>query len=66
MFSKKWVKITGLALSLPSVIFFSSFSLMKLVEMEIIEKIVGIIIFFAIVINILVLIIFYTYGKNKN
>lgn len=62
---RKSAKLLGLALSLPSTILFMAYGTHKLVEMGIFSKIVGILIFLAIVVNIIITMVYYAY-KKKN
>ena len=62
---RKWIKVVGLALSLPSTIFASAFFINVLVEKQLISQLVGLLIFLAIIGNIFYLIIYHAY-KNKD
>jgi hypothetical protein len=59
------MKITALALSLPSTIFFSGWFLMKLADEGYFSKNIAILLFLAIIGNTLALMVIYAY-KNKN
>ena len=61
----KWLKIMGLALSLPSTILFLGWGTMHLAELKIITKTQGILIFLAVIVNILFTMVYYAY-KRKN
>lgn len=63
--NKKWLQIMGLAMSLPSTIFIAGWGAFHLVKLGIISKIVAIILFLAVVGNILFLMVYYAY-KQKN
>ena len=65
MVEKKWAKVLGLAMALPSTIFASALFFMKLAENGIISKFVGVILFLVIVLNTLFLMVWYAY-KKKN
>lgn len=62
---KKWIKVLGLAMSLPSLIFACAWFIFNLVDEQIITRGVGIIILLAIVINSLVLMVVYAL-KNRS
>jgi len=62
---QKWLQIMGLAMSLPSTIFIAGWGTMQLVKMGILTKPIAVIIFLAIVGNILFLMVYYAY-KRKN
>ena len=62
---KKWLQIMGLAMSLPSTIFIVAWGAFHLVEIGIINKIVALLIFLAVVGSILFLMVYYAY-KRKN
>lgn len=55
----------GLAMSLPSTIFIAGWGAMQLVKMEILTKAQAVLIFLAIIGNILFLMVYYAY-KRKN
>lgn len=63
--NKKWIQIMGLAMSLPSTIFIAAWGAFQLVKLGIISKAVAVLIFLAIVGNILFLMVYYAY-KRKN
>ncbi|AUN96523.1 hypothetical protein DOM21_19220 [Bacteriovorax stolpii] len=63
--NKKWIQIMGLAMSLPSTIFIAAWGAFQLVKLGIISKVVAVLIFLAIVGNILFLMVYYAY-KRKN
>lgn len=65
MLDKKWVQITGLALSFPSTILVSAYGMKILVENEYISKTTGVLIFLAIIFNTIYLMVYYAF-KNKN
>lgn len=62
---KKWIKIMGLALSLPSTIFITAWGTMHLAEIGILTKVQAVLIFLLIVLNILFSMVYYAY-KRKN
>ena len=62
---KKWAKVTALALSLPSTIFGAAFLCFKLYELSIISKLVAVLIFLAVIFNILFAMVVYAI-KNKS
>ncbi len=64
-FELKWVKVMALSLSLPSSVLVLAFLSYKLVENNIISAWLGYGLFFFIITDILVLLVFYAY-KNKN
>lgn len=61
----KWLQIMGLALSLPSMIFVAAWGSMQLVKMQILSQTVAILLFLAIIGNILFMMVYYAY-KRKN
>lgn len=63
--NKKWIQIMGLAMSLPSTIFIAAWGAFQLVKLGLISKVVAVLIFLAIVGNILFLMVYYAY-KRKN
>lgn len=65
MFDKKWLKPMALAMSLPSSAFFTAWILAELVKKEIISKGASIMIFLAIVLNILISMVVYAVRNNK-
>ena len=65
MKNKKWLQIMGLAMSLPTTIFLVAWGAFHLVEIGLISKVVAILIFLAVVGNILFLMVYYAY-KRKN
>lgn len=65
MFDKKWLRPMALAMSLPSSALFTAWILAELVKKEIISKNVSIMIFLAIVLNILIAMVVYAVRNNK-
>ncbi len=65
MWDKKWLQVTGLALSFPSTILASAWIMKILVDNNYISKTWGIIIFLAIICNTIYLMVYYAF-KNKN
>ena len=65
MNNRKWLEIMGLAMSLPSIIFVAVWGAMQLVKMHIISQTVGVLLFLAIIVNLLFLMVYYAY-KRKN
>ncbi|MBY0413181.1 MAG: hypothetical protein K2Q18_03405 [Bdellovibrionales bacterium] len=63
--NRKWIQIMGLAMSLPSAIFIVAWGAFQLVKLGIISKLVAVLIFLAVVGNILFLMVYYAY-KRKN
>ena len=63
--NRKWLQIMGLAMSLPSTIFISGWGAMQLVKMGILTKPIAVIVFLAIIGNILFMMVYYAY-KRKN
>ena len=62
---RKWLQIMGLAMSLPSTIFIVAWGAFHLVKIGLISKLVAVLIFLAVVGNILFLMVYYAY-KRKN
>ena len=65
MLDKKWVQVTGLALSFPSTILVSAWVMKTLVEKDYLGKTAGVLIFLAIIFNTIYLMVYYAF-KNKN
>jgi len=65
MNNRKWLEIMGLAMSLPSIIFVAVWGAMQLVKMHIISQTVGVLLFLAVIGNLLFLMVYYAY-KRKN
>jgi purine-cytosine permease-like protein len=64
-FDQKWLKIMGLAMSLPSTIFIMAWGSMQLHKMGILSQTQAVILFLAVVCNVLFLMVYYAY-KRKN
>lgn len=62
--NKKWIQIMGLAMSLPSTIFIAAWGAFQLVKLGIITKLVAVLLFLAIVGNILFLMVYYAYKRK--
>ena len=62
--NKKWIQIMGLAMSLPSTIFIAAWGAFQLVKLGIISKVVAVLLFLAIVGNILFLMVYYAYKRK--
>ena len=65
MNNRKWLQIMGLAMSLPSIIFFAAWGAMQLVKMHILSQTVGVLLFLAVIGNMLFMMVYYAY-KRKN
>jgi uncharacterized membrane protein len=65
MAQKKWHQIMALALSFPSTIFLTAWAMKELTERGVISKLVGVVVFLAILCNTLFLMVYYAY-KNKS
>ncbi len=65
MLDKKWVQVTGLALSFPSTILVAAYAMKVLVEKGYLGKTTGVLIFLAIIFNTIYLMVYYAF-KNKN
>lgn len=63
--NKKWLQITGLALSLPSTIFIAVWGAMHLAEIGILTQTQSVFLFLTIISSILFLMVYYAY-KRKN
>ena len=63
--NKKWLQIMGLAMSLPSTIFITGWGTMQLVKMGILTKPVAVILFLAVVGNILFMMVYYAYKRKS-
>lgn len=65
MKNSKWLQIMGLAISLPSIIFVAVWGSMQLAKMHIISQTQAVLLFLAIIGNMLFLMVYYAY-KRKN
>jgi hypothetical protein len=65
VFDKKWLKPMALAMSLPSSALVTAWGISVLVKQEVITKTTGILIFLAIVLNILISMVVYAIRNNK-
>lgn len=65
MFNQKWLKIMGLAMSLPSTIFVMAWGTMELHKRGILTQTEAVLLFLAVVCNILIMMVYYAY-KKKN
>lgn len=65
MFDPKWVKIMGLAMSLPSTIFIMAWGTMQLHKLGYLTQTEAVLLFLAVVCNILFMMVYYAY-KKKN
>jgi hypothetical protein len=63
--NKKWLQIMGLAMSLPGTIFIAVWGSMQLAKMGILTKTQAMLLFLAIIGNVLFLMVYYAY-KRKN
>ena len=63
--NKKWLQIMGLAMSLPSTIFIAVWGAMQLAKKGILSQTQAVLLFLAIIGNILFLMVYYAY-KRKN
>lgn len=61
----KWVKPLGLALSLPSTIVAAAYGCMKLVQIKVLPLWLAVVIFVALIGNILFLMVYYGF-KNRD
>lgn len=61
----KWIKIVGIALSLPSTIFITAIGTNKIHELGYLTKIQAVLLFLAIVLNMLFTMVYYAL-KKKN
>jgi hypothetical protein len=65
MKNRKWLRIMGLALSLPSTIFIAVWGAMHLAKIGILTQTQAVLLFLVIIGNILFLMVYYAY-KRKN
>jgi purine-cytosine permease-like protein len=65
MFDKKWIKIMGLAMSLPSTIIVMAWSTMELYKKGYLSQTQAVILFLAVIFNLLFMMVYYAY-KKKN
>jgi hypothetical protein len=65
MFDRKWIKIMGLAMSLPSTIFIMAWGTMELHKKGILSQAQAVLLFLASIFNILFMMVYYAY-KKKN
>jgi Kef-type K+ transport system membrane component KefB len=64
VFDKKWIKPMALAMGLPSTALASAWFLWTLVDMGYISDKVAIIIFLAVIFNVLITMVVYAYKKR--
>ena len=64
-FDPKWIKIMGLAMSLPTTIFVMAWGSMHLFKIGILSQVQAVLLFLAVVLNTLFLMVYYAY-KRKN
>jgi purine-cytosine permease-like protein len=64
-FDQKWLKIMGLAMSLPSTIFVMAWGSMQLHKMGFLSQTQAVLLFLAVICNVLFLMVYYAY-KRKN
>jgi hypothetical protein len=64
-FDQKWVKVLGIAMSLPSTIFVTAYGSFKLSELGYLSKVQAVLLFLAIVCNMLFMMVYYAL-KKKN
>ena len=65
MFDRKWIRIMGLAMSLPSTIFVMAWGTMELHKPGYLTQTQAVLLFLAVVCNILFMMVYYAY-KKKN
>lgn len=65
MFDRKWIRIMGLAMSLPSTIFVMAWGTMELHKRGYLTQTQAVLLFLAVVCNILFMMVYYAY-KKKN
>jgi purine-cytosine permease-like protein len=65
MKNRKWLQIMGLAMSLPSIIFVAVWGSMQLAKMNILTQTQAVLLFLAIIGNMLFMMVYYAY-KRKN
>ncbi len=65
MWDKKWMKVLGIAMSLPSTIFVTAWGTMQLHEKKILSQVQAVLLFLAIIINMIGMMVYYAY-KRKN
>lgn len=65
MKDKKWLQIMGLAMSLPSTIFFAVWGAMHLAEIGVLTRTQAVLSFLAIIGGLLFLMVYYAY-RRKN
>jgi hypothetical protein len=63
--NKKWLQIMGLAMSLPTTILIVVWGAMQLAKMGILTKNQAVLLFLAVITNLLFLMVYYAY-KRKN
>lgn len=65
MFDRKWIKIMGLAMSLPSTIFIMAWGTMELNKRGYLTQTQAVLLFLGVIFNILFTMVYYAY-KKKN
>jgi hypothetical protein len=64
MFDKKWIKIMGMAMSLPSTIFVMAYISMELKKAGYLSQTQAVLLFLAVVCNLLFMMVYYAYKKK--
>ena len=65
MIDKKWVKVVGIAMGLPSTIFIAGWGTMQLVKMNILSKPLAVSLFLAIIGNSIFMMVYHAYKTKK-
>jgi len=64
-FDQKWLKVLGIAMSLPSTIFVTAYGSFKLSELGYLSKVQAVLLFLAIVCNMLFMMVYYALNKKN-
>ncbi len=64
MWNPKWMKVLGLAMSLPSTIFVTAWGTMQLHEKKILTQTQAVLLFLAIVLNMLGMMVYYALKRK--
>lgn len=63
-FDPKWIRIMGIAMSLPSTIFVSAYGTMQLHKLGYLTQVQAVLLFLAIVCNMLFMMVYYAFKKK--
>ncbi len=64
MWDRKWIKVLGIAMSLPSTIFVTAWGTMQLHEKKILSQTQAVLLFLAIIINMIGMMVYYALKRK--